>query len=312
MYEPKEELDPCCDTRLLEKIHPMLKEAATSLAKSHGLTPQTNALKIKLSEAFVAIANAVVPGSKILPAPQAIQNAVRVANRVVSFILDGTTHYGTGILVGKNQVMTAAHLFFKSDGHLIDPTRLARTKVEVDTTLLGDIMFKSDPEYAELDLRNDPDKCFIEPPVSGGVARREVKLRDFAIVRINKAFGDDPIGANESRQWFHLPTAAGAPTLSGGTPVRAFQYVDHVLRLSSGFIREYPTVWRAAHTASTLDGSSGGPLVDDNGVLLAMHVSGSMCGVVPASNYAIPIAAIAAVIDADECGTSARERLLAS
>ncbi|HEX7139692.1 MAG TPA: hypothetical protein VF219_17705, partial [Vicinamibacterales bacterium] len=154
--------DEIINTGLLNAIHPALTHVLLGLAEGHKTTSDT-ILKLKLSEAFVTISDIIIPGSKIMPAPGELQNGVRVANRVVSFILDDSIQYGTGILVGPSHVMTAAHLFFTSTGELIDPTRISRTTIAVETTLLGDIVFKSSPKSAT--IKGDPDHCFIEPVV---------------------------------------------------------------------------------------------------------------------------------------------------
>lgn len=240
------------------------------------------------------------PSSKILPVSVELQNAIHVANRVVRFILDGSTQYATGILVGPSQVLTAAHLFFTSTGEIIDPGRIECTTVGVGARFGN--------------LSGSPDECFIDPPVLKGVAQREVRANDFSIVKLDTSFGTDTVGDGETRGWFAIPSAAKAPALSEEMPVRVFQYVKDELRIATGFLRTVAADGRRVpHTASTVSGASGAPLCTDDGTLVAMHVSGARSGVVPLSNYAIPLATIARAIETpDLTGVTARDRLSAS
>lgn len=290
-------------------IHPIVRFALDSLSERKGLASD-GALKLDLIQMLLRITDVIIGGSAILPAPQQLIETVRITNRVVSFVLDDKTHFGTGILVGPSHVLTAGHLFFESNGTLIDRARLSRITISADTTFLGNIVVQGSRRSTAL-YKPESAGCFIDPEID---TPREMEKLDFAIVRIVDALGDDPVGNNEERGFFEIPAAAKAPVLSPDRPIRVFQYLDaKEVRISSGVLRDLsPDETRVAHTASTLDGASGAPLVEDDGQLLGIHVSGALSGVAPRSNYALPMARIATSIDTpNPKGITARQRLKA-
>jgi hypothetical protein len=113
------------------------------------------------------------------------------------------------------------------------------------------------------------------------------------------AVGYDDVGDGEQRGWFEIPSAETSPILANGLSLRVFQFLDaKELRVSTGVFRDFTTDgFRVAHTASTVDGASGSPLIGAQGEFLALHVSGALSGVLPRSNYALPASLIAASVD---------------
>lgn len=301
----------------LGKIHPALAVAAKNLSERSRL-PLDVALKLEWAELLFHISDIIIPGSPVSPASQYLIDTAKVENRIVSFLLDGQTHIGTGILISPVHVLTTAHLFFEASGgfvdsalpvRLIDPTRPDRLTVVVHTTLLSDIMFKTPDRTTK--LVGTP-ACFLDPRVTGITAEREVDKLDFAIVRLVDPIGNDGVSQTEQRGWFDIPTANQAPVLASDDPMRVFQYIDaKEPRVSAGVFRDFTEDGlRVGHTASTLDGASGSPAVNDQGDLLAMHVSGPLSGARPRSNFAIPVALIAQAIDTpDDKGVTIRSLL---
>ena len=283
------------DIESLGQLHPALRWAAQTISQRYNSSLDV-AVKLLLSSLTDVISDIIIGGNPISPMPAYILDTVRISNRVVSFLLDGTTHFGTGILVGPAHVLTAAHLFFDEVGDLIDPSRTGRTTVAVDTTLLGDIMLKT--QRTMIPLLEAP-HCHVDPEVIGISAQREVEKLDFAIVKLSKSIGNDGVGSNEQRSWFDIPTVETAPILAPDLPLRVFQFVDaKELRVSTGVFREFTSDgFRVAHTASTVDGSSGSFALNDRVQLLAMHVSGPLSGEVPRCNYALPVSRVAESID---------------
>jgi hypothetical protein len=263
------------------------------------------AFKGTLSKMMQALSEVVEHGSVILPAAKYLLETIRISNRVVSFVLDQTTHLGTGVLIGNSYVLTAAHLFFGEDGRLIDLRRLRRISVAIDTTLLGDVTAKVARRFADL-------SDFADPGVIDGVAQRDVRDLDYAIIEIDAEPGTDNVGAGEQRHWFTVPGAATAPILIAGSPLRIFQYIDtQELRVATGVLGHFTRYEeRIEHRASTVSGASGAPLVNDEGQLLAIHVSGALSGVFPKANYALPIGRIAEQLDTlDPFGNTIRGAL---
>jgi hypothetical protein len=242
-----------------------------------------------------------------------LAETVRVSNRVVSFVLDGNLHIGTGMLVGPCHVLTAAHLFFGRHGALIDAGRLNRITVEVHKTCLGQIIIEGDPPQPAKLYSPETDDWLIEPGIKNGVAQRDVDYLDFVIVRIADDFGNDSVGT-EKRGWFEIPTAHSAEILAKELPVQVFMYLNRKnLLTASGFVRDVTQDgYRVLHTASTKDSASGAPLLDDDFKLVAMHLGGSASGELPRSNRGLPIRRVAEVIDKPRCDGSTVRALLGS
>lgn len=267
-------------------------------------------IKLTLLSWVQGILDSINPGSPIVSATQHLTDGFRLSNRVVSFVLDGKTHYGTGVLVGPKHVLTASHLWFDEDGELIDDSRIHRTTVVVNTTRLGNVLAK-EQSSTSLD-GSDAAGVLIDPCLNGIIPRRRnVAQIDFAIVRIRDPLGNDSVGNGETRHWVELPTADTAPVVTPEMPVRAFQYIDaKEPRLSAGFVRGFTADGlRALHTASTIGGSSGSPVLNQKDELVGLHVSGMISGEFPKSNRALPIGLIADVIDKVQNGITIRSLL---
>ena len=241
-------------------------------------------------------------GGPIVPVPQFFADISRISNRTVSFLLD-EVHFGTGVLIGRQSVLTAAHLFFEADGRLIDRNRLNHISVELHTTHFAHVLAEGDIKRVKLaPIEND--EWLIDPRMKGDVALRDVDYLDFAIVKLERAIGDDLIGLKETRGWCKVPKAEDAPLLARDLPLLVFEYVERKnLSLSAGFVRDVTDDrYRVLHTAATLDSSSGSGMFDLEGRLAAIHLGGSASGERPWSNRALPIRRVAETIDASYQG----------
>jgi hypothetical protein len=246
----------------------------------------------------------VQSGSPITSVSQELLNTIRTSNRIVSFVLDGDTHFGTGFLVGPSAVLTAAHLFFDETGELIDRDPQRITAEVHNTGALDYVITGGDRTVVKLCHPCSKD-WIIYPQVIETFHRGDVSTLDFAIVRLAAAIGDDNLG-NEKRGWFEIPTAHTAEVLAPETMIRVFEFLDrNELLTSSGFIRGVEKhATRFLHTASTEDSASGAPIVDDEFNLLGIHLGGPNTGEWPRSNRGLPIRRVAEIIDAPHYGGS--------
>jgi hypothetical protein len=270
--------------------------------------------RFAIAERAFAVFDSITGGSSpIVSAPKHLLDLVNATNRIISFVLDDTTHFGTGILVGSRYVLTASHLFFeRKTRKLIDPSRLKRITAEVQTTMIGTALRQGATNTSPL-YEPHTDNWLVDPPIKDGVAQRDLFNFDFAIVRLQKAFGDDDVGSVK-RSCFDIPTADAAEVLATGLVFRIFQFLDRgPLLTSSGFVHQVnPNGMRILHTASTAGSASGAPLISDAGNLLGLHVSGCASNERPKFNRAIPIRRVAEIIDKpDDNGKTIRDRLKA-
>jgi hypothetical protein len=283
----------------LSRIEPELHQLMTCFAKRDGQ-------QIDFSRVGLAFVNGLLGlmsglgGGPIVPVPRLLIRTAELSNRIVSFVLDREVHFGTGVLIGPDLVLTASHLFFEQEtGRLIDRARLKRITVEARTTLIDNILMPGPPRTANL-YQPEGDLWLLDPPLRDDVAQRDLLSLDFAIVRIDERFGDDHVGgANQTRKWFELPTADDAPVLSDDLIVHVFEFLDREELLTSvGQTRGIvDNGYRVLHTASTLGSGSGAPLVDSELNLLAIHIGGAVSGEVPRTNRALPIRRVAEIID---------------
>jgi hypothetical protein len=256
-------------------------------------------IALSITKVLFDLRGSMPGGSPILPVPDLITETARLSNRIVSFVLDDHTHFGTGVLVGPEHVLTAAHLFFEPEtGRLIDRERQGRITVEVHTTLIDKIVVEGPRRKAHL-YEPHTDAWLLDPGLKGDVAQRDVNALDFAIVRISERFGDDQVGGGDTRRWFPIPTAANAAVLADDLVLHVFEFLDRERLLTSiGLVRGVvENGMRVLHTASTLGSGSGAPIVNTHLNLVALHVGGPISGEVPRANRALPIRRVAEVID---------------
>ncbi|MGA8806530.1 MAG: serine protease [Thermoanaerobaculia bacterium] len=267
--------------------------------------------RFEVVEEVVTFRSASGGSSPIVPVPKHLTDLVNATNQIVSFILDDTTHFATGILVGPGYVLTASHVFFeKTTRKLIDSTRLPRITAEVQTTKIGSILMPDEPVSSRL-YQPDTNDWLVDPPIKDGVAQRELFNLDFAIVKLEDPLGNDMVGSVK-RSWFKIPTADAAEILTADLGFRILQFLDRgPLLTSAGFVHKVnPNGMRVLHTASTAESASGAPLISDESNLLGIHLSGCPSNELPRFNRAIPIRRIAEMIDKpDANGDTIRDRL---
>ncbi|MGZ8731590.1 MAG: trypsin-like serine peptidase [Thermoanaerobaculia bacterium] len=239
-------------------------------------------------------------GSAITEVPAMLKEEVRAANRICRFLLeDGVTVIGTGFLVGPSHVLTAGHLFFEPydqvRGKLIDPARPTNVLVEFLTIYAGTSMISVAPSTV-VKLAKE---WAVDPLMSGDFTDREVADLDFAIVKLEKAIGEEGTGGGDTRQWFQIPHPANVVTLSNNSMVRVLQYLDRgSLRNSIGMVKGVNSArTRVFHSASTRDAASGSVILNDRLQLTAVHVSGED-EENPFVNQGLPLLRIAKYLDA--------------
>ncbi|HYI11149.1 MAG TPA: trypsin-like peptidase domain-containing protein [Thermoanaerobaculia bacterium] len=271
--------------------------AELSRASSDSPTASLDTRYVAAQAVVRALDSITVGGSPIVPFPRYLIETVRISNQIVSFVLDGLTHFGTGVLVGPSSVLTAAHLFFDAGGQLIDRGRLSRITVEAHTTLLGDFIMQGKRRTVRLS-GIDSNQWLIDPKMENDLAQRDVDLLDFAIVRLDEPLGYDPVGP-EHRGWFVIPSAPQCRVLTSNLGIRVFQFLDREeLLTSAGIIHNVvENGYRALHTASTASSASGAALADAQGSLVAIHIAGAATGERPKLNRALPIRRVAEIID---------------
>jgi hypothetical protein len=218
-------------------------------------------------------------GSSLTAVDDVLQQMARAARHTCRFVLDdAATNFASGVLVGSDLVLTAAHAFFDAGGEPI----LARAQERVVVEVGG--------EAVRLHER-----WLITPEVDGrGYAVRDVDRLDYALVRLERAVADD---------WCTIPAAASIPVLVPGLMLHVVQCVDREApRISSGSVTGVSDDrMRVRYTASALPAASGSPVFDDAFRLIALHIERGD-GSVPSHNLGLPIRRVAMDLESRKGG----------
>jgi effector-associated domain 1 (EAD1)-containing protein/trypsin-like peptidase len=217
----------------------------------------------------------------------------------------GGSIYGTGFLVGPDEVMTNQHVI----AALVDgQAELARARLRFDFKRLSDGVTVN--QGTEFGL--DPDEWLIAaaPPSEvddlpdPGDRLPEPGALDYALLRVatapgDQTVGDKPVADNPppgapARGWIALDTAV---ELTDPSPIFVLQHPQgDPVKLAVGPIHQANgNGTRIRHGANTESGSSGSPCFDISLNLIALHHSGDPNfdpAHKPGYNEAIPINAI--------------------
>lgn len=184
--------------------------------------------------------------------PDAWRRGMMECERRVCQVLLGGTPNGSGYLVGPDLILTNHHVLGK--------------RAWGDVSVLFD--FRGDGK-GKVTSKGTPFKAVG----AGPVAQSDRDALDFALIRLEEAVGDAPIGegGGPARGWLQLRDH----DFAAGEALLVLQHPDgRTLSLAIGSVTAVDTN-RIAHCASTEKGSSGSPCFSAAWDLVAMHHWGS-------------------------------------
>jgi hypothetical protein len=257
-----------------------------------------------LSEAVRAELQRILPGGALV-SPDTMQRRIRAVCRV-DYADRSQPGEGTGFLVGPDLVLTnyhvverviqappaTEHLRFRFD--LSNSTAAADAAGRVVTAVRGQSAVVRSSPPGGVELRN-------------GAGEPTMQQLDYALVRLAERVAEDPVpngAAGETRACITLKKTMSQPSEDTGLMV-----LQHPLRGALQFsigtvIGPNETGSRLMHTAATLNGSSGSPVLDAALAPVALH-NGSRPDTPRAEqafNTAVPLAHI--VSDLIQAGVS--------
>lgn len=204
---------------------------------------------------------------------------------------------GTGVLVGPDLVLTNYHVMKK----LLDaPAERAAWSVRFDHKLAEngtDILSGITVELAE---EWDVDHAPFSPHdlVADPQGEPTADELDFALVRLARAVGDEPLSPKSEQARGFVRLRATAVDFVATKMVAILQHPKaRPMKLALGMSEKLvlnAAKNRVRHGIPTEEGSSGAPLFDQAWNLIALHHAGDADTVKPAYNAAIPISLIAA------------------
>jgi hypothetical protein len=218
------------------------------------------------------------------------------ATRRVALVRRGLSAVGSGFLVGPDLLLTNAHVI-SEDGM---PRSSDIDAIDVVMDFLGRgqaIVERADGIRVRELLRASPATARELKP--GPLADWDAPddHLDYALLRLARPVGNDaaPDTYTKTRHWYHLSPIEPDLSRSVQTMVIHFprgKYLAWSPMKGSWEFNPSGTRTRMRYKSDTEPGSSGGPIIDEEGRLLAIHHRGQQ----PA-NQAVPIWLIAAAIE---------------
>lgn len=203
---------------------------------------------------------------------------------------------GTGFLVGADTLLTNHHVV----RNVIEKSALASTvRLRFDYRVLPNGT-RSDGTVVSL---HKSDWLIDWTPCTAGerankpdAATPTIDELDFALLRLDRAFGDELLIAGSQgspRGWISVPKGEPLITVDPPMPVLILQYPAHEpLKLAvdtAAVLRLYENGTRVRYTTNTDPGSSGSPCFDIDWKLIALHHYGDRLHDKAQYNQGIPI-----------------------
>jgi V8-like Glu-specific endopeptidase len=201
-----------------------------------------------------------VVGSDIMSLIIFMERLASISNRVCRIVVGRErAPRGTGFLVGPDLLMTAAHVF--------DDVEASSLGFIFNNIVLNGGLTSNQEISCGLAKEWEFDRGRPKGPPSPNDI-------DYVIVRLDQKIGDEVVkGTNSKRGFIGLPSNPTA--LDEGIVLNVVQYpaAEQISFASGRILKEDPEIRnRVFYTASTLDGSSGAPVFDDQLGLVALHV----------------------------------------
>jgi Trypsin-like peptidase domain len=273
---------------------PQSQEEKSAVVESMDMATMTAVILPPAEEGQLeAVNNAVDRSVSGLAYAQSLMNALRR----VGLVRRGHSEVGSGFLVGPDLLLTAAHVIWPKGRELL-PSDIDTVEVVMDFNERGQAVAETGtPARVKEVLRASPatEQELGPPPLVNWDAPDD--HLDYALLRLDRAVGNDetPETEGKTRGWYRLSPIE--PDLSRSELVLVWHFPEgKFLRCSvmKGSFQYNPagTKTRLRYRSDTRPGSSGGPIIDEQGRLLAIH----HYGLQPA-NQAVPIWRIAGAVE---------------
>ncbi len=178
----------------------------------------------------------------------------------------GGKAYGTGFLVGRDLVMTNYHVVCKAH----KPLTLDGNQIKITFDYRNNQIKQTQSSLVRANWLVDYEPRKFDDGRPG---------LDYALLRLGDALGTQPLGLTtkaEVRGWLPVISqncALKEPIMILQHPFDKLKGIPSPMKLTIGFIQDV-TEMELKHTASTLKGSSGAPVVNTKCELLGIHTSG--------------------------------------
>jgi len=261
--------------------HPEASQLA-ALAAEMNLTEQSESVQLISdlhpeagdvvdAETASALQRLVTVGEPPANAVQLLGRLARLGAQTGTIEIAGS-HQGTCFLIGPDLVLTNHHVISPIlQGVSLDDVAVRFDRfVDEDQIVLQGLLTSFRPDWHVISSPHDP-----VDELEDLTALPAAEHLDFAIVRLTDQIGNTPPpGATENRGWCKLQDQAREPNL--GSHITLTQHPSGSPRqLTFGRILSYDGERRRVrYSANTKNGSSGSPVTNNRGELVALHHAG--------------------------------------